>query len=536
MKALIVDDEKHVCEAIRLLVDWSAFGIDTLLEAQDGEAGIRLIQEEKPELVFTDMMMPGINGVGLLEWIHANAPATKTIVISGHDDFEFVRNTVKYGGMDYLLKPIDPGELREAVAKAVDSRRQEDRARLADQRRNIEMNQLKPVYWDKMFSNLIADPSYYCAIRDNLEQEFGVDPDVSACRAAALSLETIPSGIRAKFASGMDLLIFSLLNICNELLGAGKNGFAFRYWHSESLLALLLWKETERAEQLIESINEAICRTLGGRFEFGLGLPKAFPAGIAASFQEAVKALRQRNLLVRGPWVHKPRTDVAKSMPHFTDYEESVRLAIRSGSEERIAAALKPWFGAVAELKSVTLEMLELWQHEANVLRMRWLKEMFGEAQPEALQTDTPTLAVPMNDDGTLSLERWRRQWTDHLLRLAAAYTQQRQEDRHVIHEIAKYIQNHYAEDIALQDIANRFFLSREYISRKFKLEFQENLSDYISRIRVEKAKLLLLHPHHRVSQVAEMVGYRDEKYFSKVFKKATGLSPNEYRKLNGQG
>jgi len=84
---------------------------------------------------------------------------------------------------------------------------------------------------------------------------------------------------------------------------------------------------------------------------------------------------------------------------------------------------------------------------------------------------------------------------------------------------------------MTLQHISDRFYLSREYISRRFKQEFGENISDYIARVRIEKAKQLLLSPNLRIAQIAEIIGYQDEKYFSKVFKKMVGQSPNEYRK-----
>lgn len=118
MKALIVDDEKHVRDAIRLLVDWDRYGIRTILEAPEGLTAIQLIEAEQPEIIFTNMLMPLMNGSELLEWIQEHAPHSKTIVISGHDDFGFVRHTIKYGGMDYILKPIDEAQLNEAVLRS----------------------------------------------------------------------------------------------------------------------------------------------------------------------------------------------------------------------------------------------------------------------------------------------------------------------------------------------------------------------------------------------------------------------------------
>jgi two-component system response regulator YesN len=155
LKVLIVDDERHVREAIRLLVDWPAYGIETILEAQDGNIAIGLIEQEQPQIIFTDMIMPGKMGTELLAWIQQNTPRTKTIVISGHDDFDFVRKTVKYGGIDYILKPIDPVQLNEAVAKAVNSRKHDDEGSEQEQRKAIEINQLRPVYWDKILTHLL---------------------------------------------------------------------------------------------------------------------------------------------------------------------------------------------------------------------------------------------------------------------------------------------------------------------------------------------------------------------------------------------
>lgn len=97
--------------------------------------------------------------------------------------------------------------------------------------------------------------------------------------------------------------------------------------------------------------------------------------------------------------------------------------------------------------------------------------------------------------------------------------------------EIARYMDAHYQEDLSLRQIAARFYLSREYISRKFKQQFGLNWSEYLGKLRINNAKLLPQNPSLRVAKVSEMVGFQDEKYFSKVFKKMEGMTPAEYRK-----
>ncbi|WP_028551176.1 response regulator [Paenibacillus sp. UNC451MF] len=536
MKAIIVDDEKHVREAVKLLVDWKYFGIDALFEAQDGEEAIELIREHQPQLIFTDMMMPVKSGLELLEWLAAHYACGKTIVISGHDDFQLVRHTVKHGGVDYILKPIDAEQLHAAVSKALESWIRDENERHRQRQSNIEMNQFRPVYWEKLLSNLIAEPSAYEASAAALSQEFGLDRNVKECRLAIMTLDTMNAALKKKFDANSDLLFFSITNICNEILRAGQRGIAYRYWNSEGEIILLLFGSDDSWNQILSSIQQGMKSALRSSFDIGIGRVQPFPSGLPPAYKDARTALRRRNLLSKQKQVHllPDPLPTQQTVISFSDYAERIRLAVQSGSPEQISKSVEEWIAAVGKLDSITLEQLELWWSEYNVLRSRWLAEWFGD-QPPVLQTsmNSAPFFIPSDETGSLSIPLWKKQLTESLTELSKHLLEHQHRDQNVIYEIAKYIQNHYHQDITLQEIANHFYLSREYISRKFKQEFKVNLSDYLSDIRVEKAKLLLLNPHLRIAQVAEMVGYDDEKYFSKVFKKTVGLSPNEYRKVN---
>ncbi|ANE48555.1 hypothetical protein SY83_22260 [Paenibacillus swuensis] len=534
MKVLIVDDEKHVRDAISLLIPWQEIGVDLVLEAEDGEAATRIIEREHPALILTDMLMPIKNGVQLLEWIRTYSPGSKTVVISGHDDFDFVRHTVKYGGMDYLLKPIDPDQLAEAVQKAIDAWKADEQDRMQSREQTIEMNQIKPVYWDKIFSNLIHEPRYYYSVQDAISREFFIPKEGGRCQAVILTLDTMDSTVMDKFSSHLDLLYFTLTNICNEILRREGVGYAFRHWSSENELVLLFWNGFERLKMILTEINDGFYMTLNGRFDFGLGAVEAFPNGLGNSYKEARQALRARNLLERHNRLHSYNSQERPKLSalHFTDYEENIRFAVRSSQPERIKEAVASWIAEVKKLESITVEQLELWWHEYNVFRSHWIKDLLPEQTDIPGLTDEPAkMIVPMDKQGKLSLDLWQDELTQSLIHLAALMVRYQQKDNNVIYDIAKYIDSHYHEEITLQDIATKFYLSREYISRKFKQEMSENLSDYIGRIRIEKAQLLLLNPNLKITQISEMVGYNDEKYFSKVFKKITQISPNEYRK-----
>jgi two-component system response regulator YesN len=537
MKVLLVDDEKHVRDAIRLLVNWKQYGIETILEAQDGESAIDMVNTHHPEIIMTDMMMPIMNGVKLLEWLHAYAPDSKTIVISGHDDFSLLRHTLKYGGTDYILKPVDPEQLNEALDKAIQSWIKNEELRQTNRELNIEMNQIKPMYWDKLLSGLIAEPSSYDQTADQLEKELHLPRSVRECRVAILSLDTMERRVKNKFSDNLDLLLFSLINICNEFLVSDCRGYAFRHWNSDNEIVLLLWKDQPGAEAFLTKINEGMRTALHTRVDFGIGSSHSFPADLNLSYQEARNALRQRNLKTKETWIHsKPRpAKTPQPALTFSHYEERIHLAIRSGSLDQIQEAVQHWIDAVKHSEVVTLEQLDHWWREYQVMKRRWVQQFFPSISEDEVKqqllNEPPVLIVPLDEHGILSLSMWQQELTRSIAHLSKLHLESQKKDKNVIIEIAEFLDKHYHEDVTLQDIASRFFLSREYISRKFKQEFEVNLSDYLGQIRMRKAKILLRNPHLRISQVAEMVGYQDEKYFSKVFKKLEGITPNEYRK-----
>ncbi|WP_127581460.1 response regulator [Paenibacillus koleovorans] len=534
MKALIVDNEKHVRDAVRLLANWQSLGIDTVLEAEDGVEAKAIIEAERPQIVITDMMMPISSGLDLLEWIQLHEMPCKTIILSGHNDFEFVRHTIKHGGLDYLLKPIDPFQLEHALRKAAESWRQEDRARADDRLRTMEMNQIKPVYRDKLLSTLLNNAAEYSALRDQLVQHFPGLKEAVDSRIMVLSLDTMEQAAREKFAYRLDLLFFTLINISNEFLDRRRCGTAFRYWNSESEVILLLWGYLAEAEAVAAEISRGITRALRTRFDFGLGLVKSFPSGLQDSYKEARTALRNRNLLEMGSriTVYRENDRPNAEALHLTDFEEHIRIAIRSGRDDQIEEAVGEWIEAVRGLGRITVAQLELWGHEYNVIKARWVQDFFKDEKVELrLPSEGAPYIVPMDEQGRISITLWQQELTESMKRLASRVRQRQQQEGNVIFDIARYLEQHYARELTLQQLADQFFLSREYISRKFKQQLGENMVDFLSRIRVDKSKLLLLNPLLKIADVAQSVGYQDEKYFSKVFKKLEGVSPNEYRK-----
>ncbi|MBD8499617.1 response regulator [Paenibacillus arenosi] len=571
MKVLIVDDETHVRAAIRLLVDWQKHGIEQVDEAADGEQAIAYIEQHKPQIIMTDMMMPNVNGMKLMEWISEHSPTTKLIAISGHGDFNLVRHTLQHGGIDYLLKPIEPDGVNEAIGRAVEVWNKEEAERSKRNQQQIQMNEFKPVVSEKLWSSLIDDPSANAQMSTvrRIQQSFELASDIEHIRLALVYVNADDEAFKHRFRHHRDLLYFSLVNIMSEYVNdSHQRGVVFRRWNSPGEIAIVLWQQTEALDILLQDINEALYRTLHRRLHFGCSDVRNFPAGMAQCYEEAKQALLERNLLLGDRYLHNvPATastfataasdttiatsshnDATRAISSPTTgtgaegvrsirlsaYEESWKLAVLSGSAAQMTEAVQPFMEAVRASGYLTPKLLHASYREWETIRANIAHEAVGEAAEQLLRQypsqtahthASPHIAEPF------SLDAWQRLWLQELTLLADACYMQQGQEQHIIFDIAKYVEQHYHQDISLQEMAQRFFVSREYISRKFKQQFGINLSDYLAAIRTKKAKLLLMNPHLRISQVAAMVGIPDEKYFSKVFKKQVGVSPNEYRK-----
>lgn len=539
MRALIVDDEARVRRAIRLLVDWETHGIETVGEASSGQEAIELIRRDKPELVIMDMMMSEGNGMELMSWIGDGTTAPKFIVVSGHNDFEFVRAAVRHGGIDYILKPIEPEAIHAAVAKAVEQWREEERERQSSRQQTIRLNEFKPIYDEKLLSSLIDDPATAEASLRRLHSEGVIPQQAASARLLLLQIDPADTELLQRFGGNSELLHFALVNICSEFLAPCDRGIAFKYWGAPGEIILLVWEHLDRMQQLVDAINDGLEQTLQRRMHMGMGEAGALPRSLPQQYHEAVAALRRRNLLQPDSYAHDVRAAeyaVALSERDLEPLQEGWRMAVLSGNHGEIEVTMRRWTDMLGRAEAVTPELLQFWQTRVHAFCERLLREQLGgEAETVRAELERQGWLGSAPSVGGASFSFSIYSWGDWLRAaltgLSRAILERQARESSAINDIVVYIDKHYMDNLSLQQLAAAFHVSREYISRKFKQEFGHNFSDYLSAYRIGKAKQLLLNPYLKLAQIAEMVGFSDVKYFSKVFKKQEGQSPREYRR-----
>ncbi|KXG42976.1 response regulator transcription factor [Tepidibacillus decaturensis] len=525
MKAIIIDDEAHVREAVQLLARWKQLGIDSIFEAGDGEEAMELIIKHRPEIIITDMMMPKKDGVALLQWIQEQGFKSKIIVISGFDDYQLMRTAIHYSSYDYILKPIDEKILNQTLGNAVNDWHQDEHERKIKLKNSMDLNEAKHIYLDHLFTHLLGESSSnHSYMYKKVNEEFKLDSQTE-CQAVIVYLNT---RAKEKYHGNMDLFYFSLLNIFNEYLRKNDIGIAFRNLNKESEIILLVWKNLDRFEDVIKKIYRAVLDTLKLSCIFAMGTSVEF-SNLHRSYKAALHVLNKVNLIrINGMLPIFNENDVsAGKIIHLLDYSKEIGLAMYSGNEKHMLDILNEIFTTLETNQHLSLEQLEIWEREYQILKNQWLDEI------EIKSSDFRDERIIFWDErGSIAIEKFKEEKRKQFIALFSVYHKEKvKKESNIIYEIKQFLENNYQTDIKLHHISERFFLSREYISRKFKQEYNENITDYMVKIRMDKAKELLTYSNLPIREIASLVGYQDEKYFSKVFKKYTGFTPNDYRK-----
>lgn len=384
MKALIVDDEFNVRDVIRHLGQWKKYGITDIFEACNGEEAKRIIIRENPEIIFTDVKMPRMSGLEIIEWLDTLSYPGKVILITGFDDYSFMRKAIQCGSFDYLLKPIEADAFNKTLAEAVKSWAMEE--------------------------------------EDRHYKETGVYEDVKRLRMNQLVTEACIGELYdtneiASFLPPVDKYDLTLISF-------------YQMHHSDPYIQLL-------ADELVE-------QELGNAF-----------------------ALQNDHSLCLVITIHGEWLSVEEWISHQFD------IPVRLVNGEPI--------------KSLT-EIPKSFQSLQNAVEDQNFRSIHR-----------------LND-----LDDTRR-----------------------MKDIVSYVEKYYMNELSLEKLSNRFFLSREHISRKFKQETGMPLSKYIINLRINQAKSWLIETEESIFSIALMLGYQDEIYFSKLFKKVVGMTPFEYR--NGE-
>lgn len=519
-KILIADDEYWTREKLRKIIPWEDYGLIFQKPAVDGEDVLQKMEEDLPDIVITDINMPYLNGVELLSKIQEQYPDVVTFVISGYDDFSYVKDSFMSGSINYLIKPVSRIDLIEAVTKALEllSRRKKQRQetlRTASFLQDMELSQLLEKKEIPFVSNIIINKAMSCAgatlillkIHDlrSLSVQYGYDRNVLSW-AVKQRLRSMIQEERA--------VIFNHVYRSNEFIIVSEKG-------TEELKALAnhIVSEMEILAESpvtlifsdhsfsIESIYQAYVQTVSLLMtrSYTPVSQILFPKEGSADTDEICNHFNDRQKKELADFLKKGQSTEVKRMLF-----EDIGLA-RSGEESWSYIEVRQTVKRVVNFIEEHTEHLSANQGEDGLedigvmldkevesLNVSYLCELIGDFVDSSITGSTGEVA-----DTT----------------------------RGTVHQAAKFIREHYFEQLTLGFLAEKYHVEKTYFSRMFRKETGTTLLSYITRVRIDRAKELITEGTISLTEIAFMVGYDDYTYFNKVFRKTEGMSPSDYRK-----
>lgn len=510
MKVLIVDDEIHMKEAIDLMIDWESYGVETVLYAPNGAEGLKIIEKERPDILFCDMEMPVMGGEALLQEIVKRSVPVQVIAISGYSDFRYVHAALLAKGIDYILKPFSQETLLAAFEKAVSgvSGQKEE----ADRLRQYEKMGIA-------MANQVLQQFCRGETMDRMQVEKALrklGADDKKLMLVSILNRNATEIMEKRYGKDKDLCFFTVGNILREVF---KN-YAFRqevfgddfYW------TLFLQEEQPdpmRVSEKMKIFERKISDAVGLELTWVVCREAVEWESLERAVLEQHGLLKKRNVWGCG-LAEGSRADNA-DVPGILGMELLMKSVMKKKDAKTLRELLHDYCQKRKEAGQMRLQELQNCTADMNLLLRRMAS---GQSEQEQIRIEPISLWV--ND-----IAVWEKETYERLLQIMDGY----RDEEEPAEKIYSYIQEHYAQDITLSTIAADFYQTPQHIARIFKNKYGTTVVTAIMKVRTEKACELLLSGNLSVAQVAEMVGYEDENYFGRIFKKYMGMTPAQYRR-----
>lgn len=522
LKILIVDDEILERKALTKIISSSVENVQVIGEAPNGRKAIEMAREHRPDIIFMDIKMPGIDGVQAVKEIKKLDSGIRFIMVSAFNTFEYAKEVMQQGVKEYILKPSRKQDILDSLQRVS--------AEIIEERKLVEEQQSLRNNLDRAVS--IAQKEWVSSLILNQVDDLSFDE-----WGQLLGVEIISGYV----------MLFSLLPV-NETSIAVEEKQRWYVWMKEALKSvvkkhefmigpmtdyqvpvLFLCKQSSEkvpfktnAQSIIENLLSLYKQSaFQAEVRVGVGLPYDDAKKLNNSYHEAVLALQ---LLLKTPnrkylFGGKNSAGEIAAVSDVLDVEKKLLEAVRQGDLNQVLLIFDS-FMAKMEENDVKASVVKKSFDELFILVSRMLHELgIGfDRIPTIDESDNIKHIFEKGKAHLLTVVQHVQFWrTNHA--------------KGMLHKAKEYIETHYAESITLELVAEYVDLSPYYLSKLFKDRFGMTFIDYLTEIRIKHAKAEMLNPAKSLKEICYSIGYKDPNYFSRVFKKHTGFSPSEFRK-----
>jgi two-component system response regulator YesN len=517
LKVLIVDDEEHVREGIDLAIDWEKFGIAERLQAEDGRQALDLLRLHKPAIMFCDMSMPGMDGTELLHQLREEGFDTQVIVVSGHDDFQYTRAVIRANGLDYLLKPFSKRDLEQVLEQAVMAWNDREVCLLEERETDFKIKRADALVDEQKLAAFLKGESFFHEGLRGLLHKGGLSSE--RLRVALILPCNRMDLVERRFKGDRELFVFAINNIAHETLRPYGAHYLCRFDDYQWVLLTALtgsYQSASEHRRCMEKVTQAWRDILDLNAFIGICDSEVDASGVLGAIGEARSALLMSDI-----WKDSAKAEIASGEPpRLTDQQFLLQTTLDTGKKAYAAEIIRTFVQSLRQRGSLRLKDLQASTIEANLLL-----ERAGRLLPASKVTADLLMPLWISD-----LNEWERTFIQHWWTIMEEQGRDGFGNRGV-EAIREYIERHFQEELSLSVLSEQFHFSPQYIAKKFKELYNTTVMTYLTEIRMDKAKSLLRFTDKPVSEIANSLGYDDENYFGKVFKKQQGVSPLQFRK-----
>ena len=507
MKVLIVDDELDVLQGLIHIIDWENLGFTICGTASNGTDAFQKIQIFKPDLVLLDIRMPGMNGIEIIRQCQDTTCKSHFIILSGYSDFHYAQDALKLGADNYLIKPVDENELTASVRKtALSIQEARHKAQTFHQYKEkardaiilgLITGQSKPSEYDLADLNLMAD-QYMVVLYERYNQNFSQE-----------------------YWSFADLMRVSNQN---------NSSYDTLTINDQKIMLLKGTASIHRFCHILEYYSQGTQKgsPLDSIFLI-YGRPVQYPNEIPLSYQDATQLLHRRFFCEESQhtlcYKELPARELLSS--HVTELEKYPSVLagyIQSHNRSMLAQTL------------MELEKLLYFSNDSIINLKHSLIDAFLQVKQIITQT-FPQIDIPFPGGATLIDYVMNKYYLYEIIQFFSEQFEMcikaigNSSSENIMDDILYYIEHNFSQNLKLESIAPLFGYNSSYLGKLFTQKAGENFNTYLDKVRIEKAKELLLDKQYRIYEISDLTGYKNPDYFYKKFKKYVGMTPAEYRK-----
>lgn len=523
LKLMIVDDEYLIRQYIRNCIDWEEIGYTIVGELGSAQGALHLAEKIRPDVVLTDICMPGLDGLSFAGMLKTACPSVRIIAITGHDDFEYAQRGIRVGLDNYLLKPIDEKELRSVAIE-------------------IKENILSQRTQDDLFQEL----SDYRKKNEPIVKEFYLKKLLEPGFPQMASDEEVIKSLLPGEKKFYQVIVLCFDDFSQILLGSdikkGNYGWIKSYltenlenrdtsWVLDKFdhVVLICQNEDFSWKEFLDLLEAQWMQTFHFPIYYGIGEGEHDIKDIHKSYMQASNHLNSAIAFGNNQYEREKiysRFEGALTPISIEDLKK-LYTYIETDSPGKLESLICGWFDNWKNVNLLDLFYLKLQLLNAvfYIYSMNTHEEHSGDFQKEYKEYYRRIFQIP-------TLKLLQECFMEMCRKMLDTFHDEKSvRPSNLIFAVKDYIQTHLSDtDLSLVKTAGEFYLNSSYLSRIFKQEAGVSFIEYVNSLRVEKAKALLKDTDLKIYEIAERVGIENANYLGIIFKKNVGCSPYEYR------